>query len=138
MGCDIHGFIEVRIGDKWVFVRSNVFNNPRDYQYFGALAGVRFKDVVPIQVGRGLPADVDVSGSGTSTNPDEWDGDHSHGWVNILDIDEWLGEPFPSSDPGITKWETPYIRELRGLMMGIAEDFSVTDEDVRYVFWFDS
>lgn len=74
MGCDIHFRVEKRIGGLWIPAEASVeprnnwspnfeeWYTDRNYTVFGALAGVRVHDVVPIAEPRGVPADLVISG----------------------------------------------------------------------------
>jgi hypothetical protein len=76
MGCDIHGWTEKRVGDKWVAYRP-IKDRDRDYRLFAALAGVRGDGPDP----RGLPPDVSDT---AKLDADEWSADgHSHSWLPL-------------------------------------------------------
>lgn len=68
MGCDVHDFVELWNGERWTWMRDEVFadwrNRPtchpldRSYALFGLLAGVQDRNVPVIHEPRGLPADL--------------------------------------------------------------------------------
>ena len=82
MGCDIHGWVECKVGDKWVAVKP-LKDDSRNYMRFSKLAGVRCydkqNDVVPL----GVPNDVSDT---TKFYIDYWEGDgHSHSYMPLAD-----------------------------------------------------
>ena len=135
MGCDIHGYIEIKIGNTWVAYKE--LDVRRDYRLFAILANVRNYEefnIKPISEPRGLPLDVSVLAKASS---DGWDSDgHSHSWIScaeIEDIAQWLnkthmGEPSPN-----------FIIEYdydNGDLFNYYTEPRVSD--VRMVFWFDN
>ena len=112
MGCDIHMYVETRKNDKWNKVGptwkmeywDGLSDEPyegRNYRLFGLLANVRNgygfagcdtgNAITPIDMPRGLPADVSYQIQKISDNWGE-DG-HSHSWFTLkelLDVD-WHG-----------------------------------------------
>ena len=82
MGCDIHAAVEVRgfYGDGWEFVAEPP--TPRNYAFFGALAGVRTVPEEPLAAGRGLPADL------SDEARERCRGDHSPSWCTLKELRE--------------------------------------------------
>lgn len=96
MGCDIHLIVEKRIKGEWgraeaLVEKKHEWSSPyeewyteRNYSVFGALAGVREHEVVPIAEPRGIPSDCT-----TVADADDFPfGDHTYSW---LTVDELLG-----------------------------------------------
>lgn len=108
MGCDIHTYVEVKEGGRWVGNDEEVFEVPdiarwdyrkdyyptkhsvhpdlgRNYSLFGWLAGVRnYSAVVPLSAPRGVPDDL----SGTvSDEAFRWEGDgHTHSYFTAAEL----------------------------------------------------
>ncbi len=57
MGCDIHGFIEVKYKGEW-YTYDKIPLGTRNYTLFGLIAGVRDESVTPISQPKGIPKDV--------------------------------------------------------------------------------
>lgn len=120
MGADIHGWVEKRIGDRFVAVRELYGDGElRNYERFAKLAGVRGDGPVP----RGLPPDISETVAYHAKN---WEMDgHSFSW---LPLDEAF-EIFKS-----TATPTPYER-------GYWDFFHIErheEPNSRLVFWFDN
>lgn len=144
MGCDIHGVVERRSGDKWVGVRvlgfvhrSGQADEPygfvgdvarsRNYRRFAALAGVRGHG----PEARGVPPDISDT---SKLLIDQWGGDgHSHSWlplseaIAIFASTEYWPEnvkegDWPRADPA-------------SLFFDVESD---KVEEHRLVFWFDN
>lgn len=130
MGCDIHGFVEVKKDGKWL-VYSQI-DRDRDYKLFAKMANVRNFDshVEPISDPRGLPDDVSEV---AKIESDYFDSDgHSHSWLSkeeIASLREWILEENKKS-PFKTTFKLPYVAQY-------PEDYP-RYEDVRIVFWFDN
>lgn len=76
MGCDIHGVVEKKVGDKWVMV-NRLQAGDRNYARFASLAGVRGDG----PEAKGLPEDLSESGQ---LAVDEWDLDgHNYSWLEL-------------------------------------------------------
>ena len=125
MGCDIHGTIEKRVGDKWVMV-SRIYGMERimqrNYAFFALLASVRGKsERKPL----GLPDNVSDS---TKLYSDEWGIDvHSHSYLSLREVIKIYEEV----DGYVEKFLIAYC--LFGL------DIDECDYDsYRFVFWFDN
>lgn len=136
MGCDIHGALERKIDDEWVMVNRlehAKYGDPsflsRDYNFFGALAGVRCDG----PDAKGLPEDISVS---TQMYVDEWDSDgHSHSYESISDACALWDFLHPTK--GREKWELVY--EVFGLEIEETPEQDVTDvNNYRVVFFFDN
>jgi hypothetical protein len=96
MGCDIHMFIEYKVGDgPWTADKHHINVKDDDYEYleqvgvternynlFAALAGVRG----PGPANKGLPEDVSYIIK-NDTDPDtEYSDDHSHSWSTFREF----------------------------------------------------
>lgn len=103
MGCDIHGFAEVRPDDKSNWWREDLMPDGRNYLLFSVLAGVRgglYPDV--IHSPRGIPEDlskpwwwysffVDTDTYDKEQDIEAWLGDHSYSWLSLDEILSWKG-----------------------------------------------
>ena len=78
MGCDIHGWIEKKVYDKWVAVGEfRGCGLERNYERFAQLAGVRGEGPDP----KGVPEDVSDT---AKFHIDEWGVDgHSHSYMDL-------------------------------------------------------
>ncbi len=126
MGCDIHGAVEIKVDGVW-HLWAPLEDTCRDYERFGALAGVRSEGPPP----RGLPGDMSVV---TKLIVDDWGVDgHSHSWLPIREAAKVFastgGDGAPDDlDMQLYKY-FGYDSELECL-----EDLS----EARLVFWFDN
>jgi len=133
MGCDIHGYIEIKIGNTWVAYKE--IDIWRDYELFSIMADVRnYNDTKPISKPRGLPLDVSALSKASS---DAWDEDgHSHSWISckeMEDIARWLNKTRTGTP------RTDFIIEYdddNGDLFNYFTEPRVSD--VRMVFWFDN
>ncbi len=78
MGCDIHGGIEFREGDRWETFA--IVHIDRNYRLFAEMAGVRNHgpmEVVPVAPDRGVPSDM----SGWLRAAHDDDDGHSETWL---------------------------------------------------------
>ena len=99
MGCDIHGYVEIRpypdIGGRWNAVVDAGMLLPRDYDMFGCLFGVRnlatFEPLFPF---RGLPEDTDRH---EQLRLDKEPDCHSTSWATLAET--WPGRPSRSPAP---------------------------------------
>lgn len=57
MGCDIHGWIEVKSVDKWIAI-SELHDTTRNYERFTKLANVRSRGNSTGLMPNGIPDDV--------------------------------------------------------------------------------
>jgi hypothetical protein len=140
MGCDIHAAVEVRgWGDKdWTFVAEPP--TPRNYAFFGALAGVRYPSPVPLADGRGLPANT------SDEARERCNGDHSDSWCTLKELVDAKASMrvhmdttyprFDSEGDVLDQWIA------LGQMMDTAHAYYGGDENdgsrTRFVFNFDS
>ena len=130
MGCDIHLLIEQAQNGRWVYVPAptdpdwpdfrDTWFNDRNYDLFGALAGVRLRHRAQLTDLRGLPLDVTKE---VAKESESWAEDgHSHTWYLLSELlaQDW---------DGVSGRWTDFLREL-------------TDRDVptalRLVMWFDN
>lgn len=146
MGCDIHGWIEIKRKERWyqsVDIRS--FIN-RHYAFFGAFFGVRnYMEFDPLFELRGAPSDMHWK---TQSDLDEYNGDaHSitHFYVDELDkIDfkkEHEYEDYDGSKKKITLEDIITVDDadeklLLDLMKHLKTIPSI--ENVRCIVWFDN
>jgi hypothetical protein len=146
MGCDIHAFLEVKIGGVW-HTYADV-DLDRDYGLFAYMANVRnwAGAIEPISLPRGLPEDAAFF---TKFHSDHWGTDgHSHSWLSfdeLLRVAEFAKENNVSLIPW---WANPEItRPAFGVYLfgnditswkRYPEDYPPALEDVRLVFWFDN
>ncbi len=127
MGCDIHGCIEKKIGDKWVMVDLLVYDDrasSRNYQVYAELASVRGESN---NKPKGIPEDVS---EGTQYHIDYWGTDgHSHSWHSLEDTLEIYKDKNDISDD-VTIEETLYefFNHTNGLEKCL--------DECRFVFWF--
>lgn len=135
MGCDIHLYVEQRVGDHWEQIDrpADYDLGWRDYRQFAVLADVRngsHGTVTPSAFARrGLPEDGTMS---TREQSDYWDSDgHSHTWMTLselysVDWDEYHQQPGYEKDglPYLPRWARRHWPE--------------PTDDVRFVFWFDN
>lgn len=124
MGCDIHGWVEKKVGEKWIAYKE-LNDTWRNYDRFAALAGVRGEG----PKAKGVPPDVSDT---VKVLIAEWDADgHSHSYLP-------LNEAFD-----VFK-RTQFIRDVDyGLYdaFKIELDAMTPPESIdlyRPVFWFDN
>jgi hypothetical protein len=165
MGCDIHGMMEAKNTDGYYVNRGDP-EIGRNYEMFAVLANVRNSyDLHPIDVPRGKPGNMCEE---LSALHEAWEGDaHSHSWVTLKDLKNFdLRQEFNDSHLVLNRDETGKITEtcagttgehmglvghrvvfgLWGLScwldflcrMELAKLPGNTDDDVRYVFFFDN
>lgn len=132
MGCDIHGAIEKKVGDKWVMVtrlKNDLPSCDRNYKRFTKLADVRSEYNGEGPKPKGFPVDVSDS---TKLYSDEWGADgHSHSWLYLDDAIEIYKSTCPD-------WEkhSDYTKKYPWNYF-----FDLDKEDgaeYRFVFWFDN
>ena len=125
MGCDIHGWVEVNDGSKWIAIKE-LKSAERNYRRFAALAGVRNYNNEYSAEPRGLPSDVsetakyDIEQLGT-------DG-HSHSYMSIREASAIF-------------LDTTYQPRNFAKEYPESEYFDVEIEDIdnfRLIFWFDN
>jgi hypothetical protein len=84
MGCDIHGFWELRTPEgTWVAFRE--INMMRSYMWFGIIAGVRSLVHTSTTAGRGIPDDASAAWR-TYAGVGGY-GLHSHTWLSYDEVD---------------------------------------------------
>lgn len=117
MGCDIHGWIEVKADEgKWIAVEK-LFDRSRNYDRFAKLAGVRGEGPPP----NGLPKNISET---TNYWADFWEADaHSHSSLPAADAFKIFKD---TGGPGYTEWD------FSNFEMGDEKD------NYRLVFWFDN
>ena len=125
MGCDIHGWIERRVGDKWIAVRElNERSRKRNYELFGALAQVRGGTGCSPH---GFPDDAGV----TTKLHFEDDGADAHS-ASFMPCAEAL-PLFVNYSHGLTDWDNTYPENA------FFEFYETTElANHRIVFWFDN
>lgn len=130
MGCDIHGWVEEKVGDKWVsrsdFGKTDEAGN-RNYTRFARLAGVRGNGPVP----RGFPADA---GERTKHEFTEWGQDaHSPSWMflprALAIFTDTMGNGYHRLPR--TPWEEKFPGDY---FFGVP----YPSNNFRIVFWFDN
>jgi len=128
MGADIHVSLEKKVKDKWVMVTrldhgAYTYATNRNYERFGALAGVRRPGPAPI----GLPDDISDS---TELFLQDWDGDaHSHSWLSLDEACKvWL-ETDHRADEFALRWPASHY-------FGLDED--MIKGEYRVIFFFDN
>lgn len=86
MGCDIHGYMEIKQYGFWEAIKK--LDDMRSYDFFGILADVRnYLNAIPMRSYKGIPNDIC---SKTQEYIDSWNNDgHSHGWVFWKSIEEY-------------------------------------------------
>ena len=85
MGCDIHGYLERNLNNKWQFISFMPFDNYRTYGFYGFLADVRnYSMIEPIKSNKGFPNDC----CGIINDAYKyWEDDmHNVGWIYIEDL----------------------------------------------------
>lgn len=137
MGCDIHVEIEVMKNGKWTYVPDRTTKNEEDgwtepyyrfdgrnYSLFGALAGVRTRDVEPISLPRHLPVDMSEQ---TRESLATWEGDaHSESFFTLAEL---LKHKIKLRDASEFFADTTLVR--------LAE-LDPDPDNVRMIFWFDN
>lgn len=131
MGCDIHTIAQVKTDKGWETVATRVGGEPRDYEMYGRLAGVR-GDVEPIAYPRSIPDDFEHSkyeqmGGGFEVwHGGDFLGTHSFSWFTLAEL---------KKDPHC-KACCCGMGELTKALEVAGEGYC--DDHVRVVFGFDS
>jgi hypothetical protein len=101
MGCDIHAFVERKIGDIYEYIDGFEPFKWRSYGTFGFLADVRnYSDVTPISARRGVPDDASDH---VKSKIFDWSSDgHSHSWISVKELDEFDYDQ-PMEDRRVTR-----------------------------------
>ena len=130
MGCDIHGWVEAKIGDKWVAI-TELYSDGRNYERFAALAGVRGDGPEP----KGIPDDISDT---VKYWIDFWSGDgHSHTWFPIKEAAKiFLNTKgrSPTENEIMYPFETIFNIDVDALK----QNFGVSKKNIRLVIWFDN
>lgn len=128
MGCDIHGWVEVKVGDKWVAV-DRLKDVDRNYKRFALLAGVRDCHKESVATPKGIPNDVSDS---ARYDIDQWGADgHSHSYMPLADA----AKIFLETDPTPSNHEKKYPLDA---FFDFEEEDDLNISNVRLVFWFDN
>jgi len=146
MGCDIHGWVEIRPyewnKDYWKSM-INISYLERNYLIFARIFGVRnhFEDleITPIAANRGLPSTDKYDDDENNNEPRNLDrkecgvDGHSESWISLKEFYLHLDEIFEPYNVYATfsKWWALYQ------MMRILGDLYGLD-NVRLVVWFDN
>jgi hypothetical protein len=136
MGCDVHGYIEVKINGVWHPYRHLEID--RDYQFFSKMAFCwRGPDTLSITKGnRGLPEDVTALVK--YEHDVVWGSDaHSTNWLSLQELEElrlWFEE---NRNTNTGRYGQPF-GYLFGNYFEIDEDSPEGLEDARALIWFDN
>lgn len=135
MGCDIHEYIEIKIGDVWVYVGHIIIH--RNYTLFGVLAGVRDETVECVSgEHKGLPDDLSEGMISVMDGENDMDGDwhgdyHTHSYLDLQEL-VVAKKIYEDSIKDKTEKFPINLKSLKKL-----KDMPFV-EDVRFVFWFDN
>lgn len=147
MGCDIHGWVEVRPydfdKDYWKSM-VNIDHLERNYQIFGRMFGVRMyeENFTPIAPERGQPlsskyyvkGDEDSEISSRDRDYEHWDLDaHSMSWISlkeIMDNEERILKPKEGYS-----FDSKFAMLFR-IMKELGKEYGI--DNVRLVVWFDN
>jgi hypothetical protein len=137
MGCDIHCYCEIELEGQWHLY--DQIKIERDYELFGAMAGVRRPEEMMFKV-KGLPPDCSKVVRLESIR--RGDDIHSHSWLSLKEIAKVL-ERFPRTgvacnDNYLFGHSYVYISERLEIGELDPTEFPSYVEDVRWVFWFDN
>ena len=126
MAADIHGWVEAKIGDKWVAI-VELYDNSRNYDRFAALASVRGDGPEP----KGIPDDVSDT---VKYWIDYWNLDgHSHTWFPIKEAAK-IFKATAESD----SHKYPYDEFFNLNMEYLKYEFGISKKKLRLVIWFDN
>ena len=124
MGCDIHAYIEFRLGGTWELHSEALWF--RDYELFGLLAGVRGSEE-PLYRPRGLPDDLSV-GARCKYESAHSDARHTPSWLNEKEFEVVL-----------KKWKKPLRHTSVSAIASLsAMKACAKHGEARLVFWFDN
>jgi len=133
MGCDIHLFLERKVGNKWVMVKE--LDSPadnRNYARFSALAGVRGDGPAP----KGLPLDISDS---VKLHVDDWEGDgHSHSWETIDKAAKIFLDTESNPDEYAMRNPASYFFDLSTKSCRCCGQEILSIDNHRIVFFFDN
>jgi hypothetical protein len=125
MSADIHGWIERRVGDKWIAESElTVIGGKKNWARFAALAGVRGDGPEP----RGLPSGIS-----------ETVGMHALDWARVGYAHSWLPIDQAAKIFAATE-KDPEFKDCRfpmHLYFGVFDEFVKDGPERRVVFWFD-
>ena len=125
MGCDIHGWVEVRVEGKWVALKELKSRN-RNYARFAALASVRGEGLLP----KGFPEDASDTAKYHHTY---WDLDvHSASFLPLEEATQIFLKTCYRPDDYQKGWPLSAFFSVEN------DDGEISDEDLRLVFWFDN
>lgn len=140
MGCDIHGWIEVRPYDwdkKYWNAVFDVDHLTRDYLVFSRMFGVRdYVNAQPIAANRGIPENGmhDEFSDWRAKDLTYWEGDgHSHTWISlqeIIDNESKITEPYQDRI-NFSRWTM-----LFNIMKELGKEYGI--DNVRLTVWFDN
>ncbi len=148
MGCDIHLHIEVKVAGKWEH-----WGNPnirRSYRLFGAMAGVRDEEEIPIVAPKGFPSDaslltrMDYEHEGLDAHTPSWL-DHKEIIALEKRLNQWRKEEV-ERNPSFWGLDLEH-HILHSYLFGNSFtakwkhddiDYAPGVDDVRFVFWFDN
>lgn len=147
MGCDIHGFTEIKEKGGWKFLDHTAFDW-RSYGVFGFLANVRnYSESICLSDQRGLPDDLSNDGKDASVNYDA----HSYGFLTLkelIDFDynkKFYDMRVTRNGNGAARAESleeadyttyrSFLREQFFKEIEILKEHG-SPENVRIVFWF--
>lgn len=96
MGTDIHSIAQVKVGQKWQTVDSNIGGDNRSYNTFAVLAGIRNGyGFAGVKTGegwpvlfetRGIPKDIETEVDDENYMDGTWLGDHNHSWLTLTEL----------------------------------------------------
>ena len=146
MGCDIHGWLEVRKDStgKWIGLRPfNCRARQRNYRRFALLAGVRGAGDPRELRPKGLPLDISDS---VLYEYSSWGDDaHTPSWITLQeavkifkDTSDWDSRISSMSTSALEWAEGDFVYRYFGIY---PEDWSHNKfvwENYRIVFWFDN
>ena len=126
MGTDIHGWVERKVGQKWVSeCQLTELGARRDYERFAALAGVRGDGPKPL----GAPADIADT---TRLSLDGWGVDaHSCSWLSLAEATSI----FLKTACGLSQYDQKYPTDA---FFGVSVTDRGDEHGRRLVFWFDN
>ena len=141
MGCDIHCFVEKKVGDKWVELNLEPFDDFRSYGAFGFLANVRNYSQVPfLSDDRGIP-----EGSSLGDYESYQYGDyHSASWLSVLELTSFdYSQTFEDRRSGgqtlpLGEGKVTTFRDFLGACFFKHLEAIVASGADRIVFWFDN
>ncbi len=141
MGCDIHGWVEIKREGRWkqcVNVKSFL---DRHYAFFGTFFGVRnYLEFDPLFDRRGQPSDLHYRTQGEL----DQDGSDAHSttffYVDELDKIDWKKEHEYEDDDG-KKQKITLEQVVDGdekKFFDLMKYLKTISEDVRCIVWFDN